>query len=164
VIRKEALLHDVQEQGIELQDQDFIWSLLYGLAPDQRLRLFLEPYYTFKIVVPDTYEAFKAELNRWTLAQERLDPRFAGIKTSRTESPSFTVMSAVPQKARCKYCHKTGHKLEDCWKRKAAEQDRANSNGSEQRFKPRADRESLRKEQSDYGGVNHLSIFDEIIY
>ena len=66
VIRKEDLLHDVQEQGIELQDQDFIWSLLYGVAPDQRLRLFLEPYYTFKM------EGFKAELNRWTLARPPL--------------------------------------------------------------------------------------------
>ena len=55
------MLMDVRDHGVPLVDESFTWSLIFGLSYNQRQRLFLEPNYTFKIEVPEAYDA--AELN-----------------------------------------------------------------------------------------------------
>jgi len=141
LVRKEAMLLDVRDHGVPLAEEDFTWSLIFGLSFDHRLRLFLEPYYTFKIYVPKTYEAFKAELNTWTLAQDRLDTRGAGKKTR--DEITHTAAVVQPKKNNCKYCHKMGHSEDKCWKKKAEDADRIKASealSSGPRFKPRDDR------------------------
>jgi len=172
IIKKENLMHDVLEQGLELNDQDYIWSLMYGLAHDQRIRLFVEPFFTFKNKIPDTYEDFKAELNHWTTAQERLNTRSGGSKiSSKPDNSSSTVLAASGTKVKCSYCHKTGHLRENCFKRNAAEVD--NGSRKEQptrlmqstRFQPRSDRDPQRTEYIGYTEEDdQVNVYEGIIY
>jgi hypothetical protein len=169
IINKEGLLHDVLEQGQDMQDQDFIWSLMYGLAHDQQFRLFVEP--SFKIKEPDTYyEEFKSELNRWTVAQKRLNT-WSGVKIpSKPEDSSSTVLTASVIKVRSSYCRRAGHSREDCYKRKTAEVDagslysKPTRSQSPVRFKPRADRDPQRTEQIGYTDVDDFDVFGNIAH
>ena len=43
IMKKETMLQEAADLGATVEDTDYIWSLIYGLAPDQRFRLFLEP-------------------------------------------------------------------------------------------------------------------------
>ena len=91
----------------------------------------------FKNKVPETYyEDFKAELIHWTIAQQRLNTRSAGLKiSSKPDDSSFTVMNTSGTNVSSSYCQKTGHSREDSIKRYAAEVDGGSYNNTTNKIK-----------------------------
>jgi len=79
----------------------------------------------FKNKVQETYyEDHKAELIHWTIAQQRLNTRSAGLKiSSKPDDSSFTVLNTSETNVSSSYCQKTGHSREESIKRYADEVD-----------------------------------------